>query len=146
MAGLGNTRFRDGPWELDVDTTCHRTYFHFFVGIHWVTHGRNFIPMPYPYILRVWIPITHGYKTSSCLAHAHCIRVGYPRVPIPMGKTAIPNLRRFFSGHAPNFLTRCNNTKVFIIVVEDRIFYVRIAGRRRREQTSIHLQCEPTPE
>lgn len=61
--------------------------------------------MPYPYILRVWIPITHGYKILPSLAHAH---LGYPRVPIPMGKTAIS--------------TRFSNTLHWFIVMFVRSF------------------------
>ena len=62
------------------------------LGIHWVIHRHNFIQMPHPYILWVRIPITHGYKISPNVAHAHCVRVGYPRVPIAIEKTAIPKI------------------------------------------------------
>ena len=45
---------------------------------------------------------THGCEMVKSLTHAHYFRVGYPRVPIPMGKTAIPtdNSRAYLvSGH-----------------------------------------------
>lgn len=64
---------------------------YFFLGIHWVTHGRNLIHMPYPYIFTGMDTHTHGYKILPTLAHAHYFQVGYPRVHIPMGKTAISN-------------------------------------------------------
>ena len=73
MVGLGNKELRVGQYELDVDPTYHRSYFHLliFSGYSLGYHGHNFLPMPYPYILRVWIPITHGYKILPSLAHAH---------------------------------------------------------------------------
>jgi hypothetical protein len=97
VQGMRDLGLSHGSWMLTPHVIGVSFIYYYFVGIHWVTHGRNFIPMPYPYILRVWIPITHGYKMSSSLAHAHCFRVGYPWVPIPMGKIAIPRWKECVS-------------------------------------------------
>ena len=47
---LATTYFRDNSLK---DVFMDYFYLLFFSGIHWVTHGYNFVPIPYPFILRV---------------------------------------------------------------------------------------------
>ena len=47
MTCLTNTRFRVGPYELDVNTTCYRSYFHLLKKI-WVSIGLPMCTISYP--------------------------------------------------------------------------------------------------
>ena len=54
-----------------------------------IIHGREAIPVPVPAKPRVG----HGYYPRiKFRIHARTHRVGYPRIPVPTDKIAIPNL------------------------------------------------------